>query len=889
MAFNLISSISSAMVRQPSAFLAASFDIFEWVGELITAIMTILVEIVYFVAKWMMYFTDIIFLYIQQLAGLNTDTSSLGAMFSQDSDMVFNMLIANSTSVTKIIRNLIVMAIVLVLVFSIIAIVKTQWGSIKNGAASVAPIMKNMLKTFLLLFLTPVLAIMGIAATNVILQSLYAATNPSASSSISTRIFAAASGQANAYRIYAVNGERIPITYDFSEEEENIKDYVDGKKDPDEKFSKYVTSFNNAIYRTYTNFQEDKFDSFHDLRVENTAAIENYHLKYDKKVGAEPGPLASYQRLRTYLEEYYVMADVIDYAIESSNPLYMKTIEQVLKSIADLPEAVGKPIFNQMISIYGIEMFKSENLLLPMVNISADSSYEPFKSYEWQVLRFTSQYSKVNEDGTFAGKQVVQYNHIGGTIDEVDGAVFVMAGEKEVVWDDVTYRYFYPLSVGYEANNKPEFRSEYIRRNNIVIAKGIFENSTYPTAIRLDPDGSEVQFYRDTIEISFIGEDSGFLNLDHVEDNSDGNIFTAIGNFLKKLLNPLSMIPELFLNQESVSKYYVKVTKEVNSLTNAKLHIGYLFSDNLTSKISGNMFGLDLSNVFRPTKLNIIVLVVATIAIMRVCFVGMFGLMKRSYELFLLILVYPVTLATTPIDDGKRYQRWTKNFIDKMFITYGLILGINFALLMFPVIESVTWISAKDLASNVAASRVASILGSLNVSLDTQARLLNLVVTIMAELVLFSMIEFDQKGALSIISLITAIVGTPAEEVGKMYVANAGEQMIKTAKKTAIFAGKVTATALFKIPSTVVDMFTPEVKPTRGEEFQKQQQEKAKANAAQDGAKNGKPGGKPADKGGADKGGADKGGGDKGGAKPAGGGGGSGGGGGAKGGGGGKK
>ena len=762
MAFNSISSIFSAMVRQPSAFLAASTDIFEWVGELIMALMTILVEIVYFVVKWMMYFTDVIFLYIQQLAGLNTDTSSLGAMFSQDSDMVFNMIISNSASVTKIIRNLIVIAIVLVIVFSVIAIVKTQWGSLKNGAAGVGPIMKNMLKTFILLFLTPVLAIMGIAATNVILQSLYAATNPSGSNSISTRIFSAAAGQANAYRIYATNGYRIPITYDFSEEEENIKDYVDGKKDPDEKFSNYVTSFDNAIYRTYTNFQEDKFDSFHDLRVEDTAALEKYYLKYDKQVGSKNGGLSQYQRLRTYLEEYYVMADVIDYAIETSNALYMKTIEQVLKSVADLPEPVGKPIFNQMMSLFGIEMYTSSNLLVPMVNPAIESSYETFKSNTWRILRFTNEYSKVAEDGLFEGKQEVQYNHIGATYDEVDGAVFVMSGEKEVTYGGVTYSYFYPFSVGYEANNKREFQSEYIRRNKIVIAKGVFQNSTYPTAIRLSADGSEVQFYRDTIEISFVGEDSGFLNLDHVEDDSGGNIFTAIGNFFKKLFNPLSMIPELFLNQESVSKYYVKVTREINSLDNAKLHIGYLFSDDLTSQISGNMFGLDLNNIFRPTKLNVIVLIVATVALMRVCFVGMFGLMKRSYELFLLILIYPVALSTTPIDEGKRYNRWMKNFIDKMFITYGLILGINFALLMFPVIESITWISAQNLASNVAASRVASILGSLNVSVETQARLLNLVITIMAELVLFSMIEFDQKGALSIISLVAAIIDYPS-------------------------------------------------------------------------------------------------------------------------------
>ena len=171
MAFNLISTISE-MVTKPSAYLAAGFNFFDWIGEILMAVFTILIEIVYFVVKWMMYFTDIIFIYVQQLAGLNSSMDSVGALFSKDSDMVFNMLISNSEGVTTILRNLFVMVIVLLIVFSIIAIVKTQWGSLKNGPSSVGPIMKNFVKSILLLFLTPVVAIMGIAATNIILKSL---------------------------------------------------------------------------------------------------------------------------------------------------------------------------------------------------------------------------------------------------------------------------------------------------------------------------------------------------------------------------------------------------------------------------------------------------------------------------------------------------------------------------------------------------------------------------------------------------------------------------------------------------------------------------------------------------------------------------------------------
>ena len=816
------------MVTRPSAFLAAGFNLFEWIGELLLAVFTIIMEIVYFVVKWMMYFTDIIFIYVQQLAGLNTDTTSMGAMFSKDSDMVFNMILSNSESVTKILRNLFVIVIVLLVVFSIIAIVKGQWGSLKNGPTSVVPVLKNMVKTILLLFLTPVIALMGIAATNIILKSLYNATNPTNSATISTRIFSTASGQANAYRIYAVNGQRIPITFDFSKEEEIIEAYVKGQKEVDKAFANYVTSSENAIYSTFMMFREDTFEEFKDLRVGNTTALSAYHTVFDKQISEYEDSLSQYRRILAYLEEYYVMADVIDYAINSSNPLYMKTIEQVIQSIVDLPNNAGLPIFNELVSIYGLEMYDDS---LVRVGNSTATGFNTFADRDWQVLRFISEYSQVAEDGTFEGRQQIQYNHIAGTTDEVDGAVFIMSGEKTIVIDGVEHTYLYPLSNGYVANNRAPFESEYIRRKYIVVAKGIFENSTYPTAIRLSADGSEIQFYRDTVEISAIGEDDKFLNLDHVEDGSDGNIFTAIGNFFKKLFNPLSMVPELFLKEDSINQYYVKVSKEVNTLDNAKLHIGYLFSDSLTAQISGNMYGLDLSNLFRPTKLNILVLIFATVSLMRVCFIGMFGLMRRSYDLFLMILIYPTALATSPLDDGARYQKWIKKFVDKLFLTYGLILGINFVLLLFPVIESITFISAENLVSNVAASRVASILGSLNVSIDVQARLLNFTIAIMAELILFSMIEADGKGAESIISMIQRIANPNTSE--SIYSANAGEQMLHTAKRMAIFSGKIAATAIFKVPSQVVEMFTPDPKPSKAQQFKQEQMNKASMNQAQ--------------------------------------------------------
>ncbi len=809
MAFNIISALT-ALVAKPSAFLAAGF--FDYIGRWVLSLWSALMEIFYFAIKWMMYFTDLIFIYVQQLAGLNSDTTSLGAMFSEDADMVFNMLISNSELVTTIIRNLIGIAIIILIIFSIIAIIKSQFASLNSDEpAKVGEIMKGFLKSILLLFLTPIIGIIGIGATNVLLKSLYAATNPSNSSSIGTRIFATSAAQANIYRVYASNGKRIPITYDFTTDEEIFDLYLSGEKKMDESYDRYVE--NSVIYKEYTDIQDQEFDKFYDLRVEDENELETYHSVCDSKIGvAASDPLAKYKRIRTYIEEYYVMADVIQYAIENSSMLYMKTLEQVLESYTQLPSGYGESLFNDLVGLYGIEFYRSNNLTSPIIPDTDETMFDVFKSKNYQVVRFTSRYNKVLEDGSFAGEQQIQYNHVKNTYDEIDGAVFLMSGERTIDIGGMNYTYLVPFTIGYAANHSGSFKSDYIRRNQMVVAKGIFDDVMsvqYPTAIRLSKDKTEVQFYRDTLEINYVGEDGKVAKFDMAQDSSDGGFM----KFIKALFNPLSLLPRLTVNQDAVDILYVKVTKQVNRLNNAKLHIGYLYTDAITSALSGNMYGLNLSNLFIPGKINLFILLFAAATLLKCCIVSVFALIRRSYELFLLLLTYPVGCATMPLDNGERYSRWMEKYIDKVFLTYGLILGINFVILLFPVIESIQFIRPENIVQNVAASRVAMIVGGNLISVDTKARLFNTLLALVAEIVLFSLLTGpdDNKGKKSqddsIISTIQKIVNP--KMTGTIYDSNAGAEMIKVTKQMALLSGKAIVTAVTKVPKEVMDFVTP--------------------------------------------------------------------------------
>ena len=83
------------MNKFSSIFLAAdavsnsSFDLMTLFSNLIAQ----LVQLFYFSCKWALYLIDVMYFYILQLAGVTIDTSSLEAMTSTESDMIFNFLI----------------------------------------------------------------------------------------------------------------------------------------------------------------------------------------------------------------------------------------------------------------------------------------------------------------------------------------------------------------------------------------------------------------------------------------------------------------------------------------------------------------------------------------------------------------------------------------------------------------------------------------------------------------------------------------------------------------------------------------------------------------------------------------------------------------------------
>lgn len=812
---NIFGALKNVVMNPSSVFLVADFGAGStgWFTKLINFVMNLF----YAVLKWVLYFVDIVFSYVQQLAGLNMRWDSLDSVFSADSDMVFNLLWSSKETVLPIIKALIVLAIVLIIFFSIVAIIKTSFESLKGSQQNQSlSAIKTALKAFVLMLLTPMMALVGIVASNAILQTLYNATNPSGAISIGSQVFSAASASANSYRIYANNNYRIPIMYDFTREDEILEYYSDNA--PTAEFLEYLKSSDNITYSTYMMFKFDGFFSYDSLNnITGEASdgdVESYYTVYDVKKGlsSDGDIFDKYRRIQNYKEEYYVMADVVDFCVRTTTPVYFKTIEQILESIISLgvEEVQMKRIFDTTVSYFGIKFLDNNLEELPTGYINASN----FKSNnDWRAIRWVSNYMTGNATVEPNVRMPIQYTHLRNAEngDELEGAKYIIAMEKPVTNNlGVIDTYFYPLTVGDVGSYDAVFTSSHILRGQMISAKGIFEDGIYPTAIKQNST-NDVQFYRDKIESSVVGVAGQLFGLS-MQDNGKSGVFSSIVRFFRMLFDPDSLVPKLDVDFDAVTNSYTAQVSTISTLYGGKMHISYMFGDVFTKGILKTNYVLPIDSVFQQLKINYLILVFGAMILFKVSVSALFMLINRAYELFLIIIVYPTACATIPLENGG-YDTWVKNYTNRLFGTYGTILGINFVLLLFPVINSIHFFDPSTVGSNLIIKRIGGLFfAAFTVSEVTN--MLNFATAIMFQLVLFTMLS--DAGGNGVSKLIGDIVG--GDQSSENPLTNFGQTLIKV--------GKV-LTYPMKAAVTVVKAGSIMVVPSQRKKFLKKAKDKA--------------------------------------------------------------
>lgn len=710
------------MMKLSSIFLLTNISVDSAVSTVngpsfITKILSYIVEFSYSVVKWLMYATDVIFFYVKQLCGLEMDLTSASTALSKDSDMVFNFILSNTGNIFNIIRSLIGVAIVMIIVFSIIAIVKNSLNSIKSDKPlGLGDVGRTAAKSILMLVVVPIFSVMAIVACNVILKALYNATNVYNSNSLSSSLFSASATPANKYREYALANQRIPVYMNFEMQMEIIEKYQE--EEDFESLWTYVNSDKNIMDDTHDKLANNSFMTFDELS--SASNLSSYYQVYDHDPSQDNGV-----NFNAYRSEYFVMADVIDYAVSSNQTLYIKTIEDVIQS------AQSAGYYSNLRDTYDIQVGSK--------------------------ITFKSNYYDANEDGEPNAKKQISYEHVIGATDELEGAVFIVAVEK-VTESGIIY--YAPLTNNFLGRNDAQFSSDYIMKGQIIVAKGLFDNNGYPTAIRKSQNGKNIIFYRDNMELVTLGKVDTAYTQEPVEVDENGGItgfFSKIINWFKKKLNPLNSALFMQFKPKTNITSYVKTTEEINNLTDGgKLHLSYMFSDWLTGKLMKDNVGLELKNLYNPSSINFLVLCVGSVMLLKTMCTAVFALIKRMYELVVLIICYPMVCGMIPIDDGAAVGDWISNYKRRLFMTYGLILGLNFVLMLFPVIESIEFFTLAEVSTTKYVRRIGKLFFGL-FSLSTITNMLNLITAILFELVAISMISKDAS------SKIGAIVGADGD------------------------------------------------------------------------------------------------------------------------------
>lgn len=657
------------------------------IGDVIVYGYETLVRVFYAIGHWMLTIIDFIFVFVRQLIGMNTDFTSIEEV--TQGDIIFQFIF--NENVVKIIRNLLIFSIVLLILFSIFAILKSEFDyATGREARGTKNIIVNALRSLFLMALVPLVAIGSIIMSNAILKSLYMVTSGgNATLSMGTQIFIASTYDANAYRRYANQNLKIPITFNFSgvTSSDNLSGYYsDGTV---AEMEEALKNFQNQDvwtrgYKTFLMFASNGF-----LNMDDVDELDRRYLKEDK---ISPYHTVYDINLYSRSEQYFIMADVVEYAMKQNIPVYFKSLKDVYDSYYSVPASLRLD----------------------------DDSYMPIgkngDSYAVAV-----KYDGDTEVSTFG----YEYDKKKGVQSESDGVVFVMALEREIEVNTgtkanpkiKTYRYYYPLMNGLD-----EFATDYYEgTKNVVIAKGMFEDGKNPTAIK-EEDGI-VQFYRDDMNIPMLVDLFPKISYELPAGSTESLGLRIVKGTITALtgVDISQFIPYVYFSIDFFH-LFTKTTNSIVDLENGRMKIDYNFTST----------DFDKANVYKLSDFNLFIFVFASGLLISILIKILMGIVFRTLDVVTLAITYPAVLATLPIDNGSRFKVWVQKFSTKLLSIYSVIVGINVVLLLVPVAWNIDLFTKEDIAYAIN-------VGELGASMS--AEFLNVLMHFLLVLVAFASLE----------------------------------------------------------------------------------------------------------------------------------------------------
>lgn len=693
---------SNSFFEYPLMLLAGVFE------DLFKLLATVLIRLFTLIGRFMLTAIDFCVIFVRQFLGIQAESTTLEDLAG---DKIFAFVF--SDTVLKAIKYMIIIGLVLIILFSIIAILKAEYGNISGTPTDKKHVLVSALKSVFLMVIIPVIFIASIILSNAVLAGLYSATSGGEDVSVGTSIWRASTYQANAYRAYANEDLRVPVFYTFSGEislsdgstintdggvSELEDSYLEFKAE--NQLTKYLSTA--YMFLTHT------FDSL--SAVDATERTIN---------GADPTKHSAYydvydQNFYVKGVEYYACADAIDFMVQTNHKtaggFFIKSINDVYEEWA---RAAGA----------------AEITALPITKTTRLINGEDVSGYQVKV-------SYVGETGETV------YFSPENTYDEANGTVYTMCYSQlnEITAADgskVETSLPVPLIQGENG-----FYSDYIAETGgLVIARGMFNQEGYPTAIRSTAAG-DIEFYRHNINLPTIIDLFPTISYELPEGKKELSLLRKFAKSAVDIITGLDadeLIPYVYINFDifAIGK---KLNVVEGKITDSNFRLNYNMTDN----------SLKTYNLYREVKINSLILIFASVLVLKSIFFIAFGLIARIFDMVALAITYPYVVASIPLDGGGGLKNWSETFMHRLFFVYGIVVAFNIVLLMMPMIWNISFWSSGELTPVFGAST-----GELG---EWTATFLNLLTHVLFTVVGFSMIEglarrfnfmlstFDMKG-----------------------------------------------------------------------------------------------------------------------------------------------
>lgn len=361
---------------------------------------------IYNLVRWLLALVDFMQYFVQKLIGLDywlnrTRYTLEGAI---EADIIFGFIY--SDTVQKVFRALVAVFFVLLIIFTIYAIIKNEWehingtgqgGKFGDGVGnSKTKIFKHSMKAIALVFIFPLVLMIGLLSANAILASLIKALNIGTSSTLGGQLFQIASQNANKFEKYAHDTEGRAAVAD--EVTFYIKDhrYVSMSPGPSDlvyqvdTYEDYLNAINNGAtkYTVYSIFDHVNIGGIGGFNDTNT--FDGFIAKLTK---------TKTKKKETTQEPFFVLVHA-DGKGGKNTPegmyYYLKCVLQV--PIVDKSESQGfeghdKAITNQM--VYHIGRGSDKNCYIQNLDLTQFSGGDAVCEAAWNTWNYASIYEQL--------------------------------------------------------------------------------------------------------------------------------------------------------------------------------------------------------------------------------------------------------------------------------------------------------------------------------------------------------------------------------------------------------------------------------------------------------------------------------------------------------------